>query len=374
MISTDIKMRESISFVSFLAAVTGVFVIISVSVTVSSLSWEQQLFPELDLSRCPPVTSNTKRIWVYWHTGFKNMPIFIQQNIKMWKALSPDWEIRSIQGLDPTDECHVSHFVPQNLLPKYFDQMLVQKQSDAARLALIRLYGGVYMDCSILLFEPLEINYWGLIDRPKDDLSRKSMVGYYFDMFTLPGRKDGYEIWMIVAAAEEPIIIAWHDLFLRLTAEGPEPFIRNETTGALNPMFEGVNFSKLDRGFLNYGISTTCLHALLQQNTTWNFTYEYKSVIRDANETAYILGHLFAWNPPQLYEYLFNRTSLSRENIVTITKGASLQKLINHAFYVEDTSYDHWSNLHNVMGFIRMNLAKKAKKWRKDRVWDYTWF
>jgi hypothetical protein len=367
--------REKISpmpFVSFLGVICSIFIIISISTTFYKTVWDKTHIPDLDLSRCPPLTSNTKRIWAYWHTGIKGMPLFVQQNIKMWKAVSPDWEIRSLQGADPNDECHISKFVPPDMLPKYFDKMLVQKQSDAARLAVMRLHGGVYMDCTILLFEPLEMNYWHYVDRKPTDPQRKAMVGHYYDWYSLPGRKDGFEIWMIVAKAEEPIIVAWHDLFLKLLEEGPTPFIRNETSGELNALFKGVDFSKIDQPYIEYGVSTTCLHALLQLNSTWNFTYEYGSVIRNADDYAYKLDHEFVFDGDKTYDFFYNRERLSAENIKKMIYNIPLMKLTNHARYIVDAKYDHWINLHNNLGFVHIHLLEKGKIWKEKGTWDYT--
>jgi hypothetical protein len=373
---TDRKKKGDVPFVSFLAVVGTIFMIISISVTLSSLSWDQQLLPDVDVSRCPPITSNTKRIWTFWKGGIKNMPIFIQENIKMWQLVNPDWEVRALHHIDEHDECHISKFINRGLsfVPIHLDEMSIPKQSDAVRIALIRLYGGVFMDVSILLFEPLEINFWNYVDRPKDDLSRKAMVGYYSDKFTLPGRKDGYEIWMIVAKAEEPMIVAWEELYMELYGYNYEPLIRNETTGELNPLFKGVDLSKLHETPLNYHVSTTTLHALLQLNSTWNFTYEHKSIIRNADETAFTLGNLFDWNSKKLYNHLFNREDLSMENIVRITKGVPLQKLINPAYYIKDRNHFEWRSLRNVMGLIRISLVERAKKFKKEGVWDYSLF
>jgi hypothetical protein len=364
--------REHISFCAFLEVACAILLMLSVSSSLYKMFWDTRNLPDLDLSRCPPLTSNPKRIWAYWHTGLKGMPLFVQQNLKMWKVVSPDWEIRSLQGDDPHDECHISKFVPTEMLPKYFDQMLVQKQSDSARLAVMRLHGGVYMDCTILLFEPLEMNYWHFVDRNLTDPSRKAMVGHYYEWYSLPGRKDGFEIWMIVAKAQEPLIVAWHDLFLKLLEEGPKPFIRNETTGELNPLFKGVNFSKIDQPYIEYGVSTTCLHALLQLNQTWNFTYEYGSIIRNVDDYAYKLDHEFNFDGDKTYDYFYNRKKLSLENIKKMIYGIPLMKLTNHAKYIVDKRYDHWSNLHNNLGMVRVNLLEKGKVWKETGTWDYT--
>lgn len=338
--------------------------------TITRLSWHQQLIPDLDLTRCPPLTSNPKRLWAYWHRGIYDMPIFVQQNIKMWQLLNPDWEIRLVQGADYSSECHYTKLIPVELLPVYISTLQVQKISDAVRLALIRLHGGVYMDVTNILFEPLDVDHWNHVSLPKDDPNRKALVGYYFDIYCLPGRHDGFEIWMMVAQANEPLIIAWHDLFLKLMNERPLPFIRNETTGEQNAMFKDVNFTVLSELILNYGVSTTCLHALLQLNDTMNDIYENKSLIRDATLKTYRLNLEFSFLPDKLYNFFVNPSMLTRPNLERMVKGIPLMKVINHAWYMTDAKYDEWSRIDNIMTFARIHIFEKGKKWRQTGVWD----
>lgn len=351
-----------------------ILVFLSVINTISRLSWHQQLIPELDLTACPPLTSNPKRLWAYWHRGVYDMPIFVQQNIKMWQALNPDWEIRLIQGADYSSDCHYTKLIPPELLPVYISTLQVQKLSDAVRLALIRLYGGVYMDVTNILFEPLDVDHWNHVSLPKDDPNHKALVGYYFKIYCLPGRHDGFEIWMIVARANEPLIVAWHDLFLELMNQQPLPFIRNETTKEQNPMFKSVDFSALNQLMLNYGVSTTCLHALLQLNATMNDIYENKSLIRDAEPEIYKVNMDLQFSPDKLYNFFVNSSMLTRSNLTKMLDGIPLMKVINHAWYMSDARYEEWSKLDNIMAFTRMHIVEKGKKWKRTGVWDRSIF
>jgi hypothetical protein len=354
------------SLISTFLSLSGlIFIILSIIATLGSLTWNQTVIPEVDLSRCPPISSNPKRLWAYWHTGAAKYPKFVERNLKMWKAVNPDWELRLIEGANPNSECHVLKFVPREMLPKYLDQMVIQKQSDAARLALLRLYGGIYMDATILIFEPLEFSYWNHVET-------NMMVGYYFERYTLPGKKDGFEIWMIAARGESPLIIAWHDYFLDFMTQGPSPFIRNETTGELNTRFKDVNLSKISEYFLNYGVSTTCLHALLQLNKTVEDWYENKSLIRNADNDVYALSTEMDWDPPRHYEYFFEPKMFTKNNIIKMTKNVPIMKLITHAFYIDDASFDKWSSLNNNLGYIYRKLTEKGKLWQKEGIWNDT--
>jgi len=243
-------------------------------------------------------------------------------------------------------------------------------------LALIRQYGGVYMDSTILLFEPLDLNHWGPVSLPEDHPDKKAIITYYYDYFSLPDRHDGLEIWMVIAAANEILIQKWHDLYLKLYEEsdGPEPLICNKTTHEQNKLFEGVDFTPVPQGYLVYGVSTACLHALLQLEPAMNNRYHNKSILYDAELHAYKVNFELHVRPWRLYLFLFTRWYCNWSNTHKMIDGIPLQKLVNHAFYASDELYDEWRDLRNNFGFSRLIVLERAKLWRAAREWDYSDF
>lgn len=356
-------------------AVSGLwFIIISIAMTLKDLSWTQQVVPDIDLAKCPAITDNPKRIWAYWHTGLHTMPLFIQENIKMWKAINPDWEIRAITGDNENDECHWSKFIGRDLLPSHFEKFFIQLKADAVRLALLRLYGGAYLDCSIILLEPLELSHWNYVDKKDDDPNRKHLVAYYASLLTRKGLKDGLEIWLLVCKAMEPLMVAWHDFFLEATYGLEDPLVVNKTTLELMPPFKGTEFPNWwGERIFNYGYSTNCMHVVLQANKTLDDLYNCKSIIYNADGNIFLLRSLFGFdNVKGIYDFLFNRKHLTRDNVYQVTRDTPLQKLFMHAYYITDELYNEWRNPYNRLGFIKINLAERGRVWKKDKVWDYS--
>ena len=73
----------------------------------------------------------------------------------MWEHLAPDWEIRLLHYGNPNHECHIHKFIPPKDLPRTFENLTAPLSSDAVRIALMRLHGGVYMDVSIILLSTI---------------------------------------------------------------------------------------------------------------------------------------------------------------------------------------------------------------------------
>ena len=337
-----------------------------------SLSCNITIVPELDISKCPPINeSNTKRIWTYWHSDAKTLPLFLIENIKLWRHVAPDWEIRLITGQDEADECHYSHFISnRSLLPTHFDKLFIQGKSDSVRLALMRLYGGVYLDCSIILLEPLELRHWNYVTE-----QGKRLVAYTAATNTLRGTNDGIEIWMLVAKAQEPLIIAWHDLYLKVVENQnvEYPGVYNESTNEINPLLKGTVYPSgwtTYRSPLSYGLSTTVVHTLIQFNKTFNQMYNNESIISDASTVGiFYLGERFSWDrDKELAKFLTGPSSY--KDIQDLTSKPPIIKLFSHASYFKDEEYDAWHNLRSPLGAISLTLAKKSQRWRNDKVWE----
>jgi hypothetical protein len=291
----------------------------------------------------------------------------------MWKLLSPNWEIRVLEGIDSQSECHHSKFIPKSLLPTYFQDLKVQAESDSVRLALIRIYGGVYLDATVLLLQPLELDHWNHVDKPVDDPDKKAMVGYYTKLFSRPNIKEYVELWLIIAKAQEPIIIAWHDLYLKLIGDSKHPIVVNETTHELlNPVMKGVNFSSLlDPGLLNYGFGSNCMIALTQLNDHWNFTYNYKSIIRNADEYVIFFRNKYSdGDVNAIYNYMFRSHDFTKDSLYEMLRNVPMIKLFQHAFYISDERYAEWGSLRNRWGLLRVNNYNKVQKWNIQGIWD----
>lgn len=106
---------------------------------------------------------DSKIIWQYWHQGVENAPPLIRQCLDSVKKFNPDHEVK-VLTFDT-----VSDYV--DMPQKYYD--LVNKGkikiaffSDMLRLYLLRKYGGVWIDATIMLTAPL----------PQDILNADFMV------------------------------------------------------------------------------------------------------------------------------------------------------------------------------------------------------
>ncbi|OZB42333.1 MAG: hypothetical protein B7X50_04500 [Alishewanella sp. 34-51-39] len=151
-----------------------------------------------------------KIIWTYWHD--KQPPLVVSRCIDGWHRLNPEYQINLISAATIKD------FIGQ--IPTNLQQHHVTKQADWLRLALLEKYGGVWLDSSIILTQPL--SFW--LDKP---LQQSSFVGFYIERnckdFTLPL----LENWFIAAKPGDAFIKNWFRVFqTEVIEKGTESYLQ----------------------------------------------------------------------------------------------------------------------------------------------------
>lgn len=170
-----------------------VFVIAIVLIVVSSTKTEH--FD--DTKKIPKV------IWTYWH-DLKKMPRVVLECIRSWQRHCPDHDIRV---LGPKD---VERFVPESrdILRALSAKKLSHAHvSDYVRLAVLKDYGGVWMDASVYLTASLD---W-LRSRSKG----KDLAGFYHWSTHKDHKHPIIENFFLMAPEGSMFIADWHDELLR---------------------------------------------------------------------------------------------------------------------------------------------------------------
>lgn len=148
-----------------------------------------------------------KVIWTYWENMAPNgsdvvpaeLPPLVSICIASWKLLNPDWDIRLL------NESTKGEWLHKDDLPANYDEQRIEHKSDAVRIALLEMYGGVWMDATILLTKPLNHtlaadsnvhNFMNLATYPNQDKIHERRVNY----------TNYVENWFIAAPPHDPVI------------------------------------------------------------------------------------------------------------------------------------------------------------------------
>ncbi|PQE20283.1 Capsule polysaccharide biosynthesis protein [Rutstroemia sp. NJR-2017a BBW] len=227
-----------------------------------------------------PTTDSEKNVWAYWHTGFKSMPPWTQRNVIAWcRRLGPSWTIRVLDNL-PGSPNNALNFVPRDYFPPAFNSgkmmgpYVATHSADLARLPLLQLYGGIWLDVGIMLVRDLN-SLWDTLCDPANT--------YEFAAFTFTCRPNEEVVInpFFMARANNELVKRWHATYLGVWGDATECTGFSEHSLLKHvPMYgtptEELNAPKIkvsQRSIMDYGAHVLCferLRDLVDVEDGWN--------------------------------------------------------------------------------------------------------
>ncbi|KAJ3578607.1 hypothetical protein NPX13_g1958 [Xylaria arbuscula] len=216
-----------------------------------------------------PITSD-KNVWAFWHSGFENLPPWVQRNIIGWvRRVGPEWTVHVLDHV-PGSKTNVANYVESSWFPECFNNHTMDgptvgaHSGDLVRLPLVWKYGGVWMDVGTFLFRTIDDICWRQIEDPDTPYE---IAGFVIEM--RPG-VDCMLNGFVAAKRHNPFIKRWHDIYLALwegvtNAHGfhKHPLLRH--LPLLNPPVEKLNCPDLNvmmEAFNDYLAAFLCFERL----------------------------------------------------------------------------------------------------------------
>ncbi|KZV89355.1 hypothetical protein EXIGLDRAFT_751190 [Exidia glandulosa HHB12029] len=117
------------------------------------------------------LVTRQKNIWAFWDNGWEAMRPWTRRNVVDWvRRLGPDWDVRVLDRVEGSPR-NLAHFVDVQMLPKTFWRMegrnAGQRVSNMARVLLLYMHGGVWLDVGGILTRSLD-DLWDRIADPED--------------------------------------------------------------------------------------------------------------------------------------------------------------------------------------------------------------
>jgi len=138
-----------------------------------------------------------KIIWSYWDSD--TQPLTVQVALYTWYKHNKDYHIIML------NKNNIHKYIDLNTLPKKFNELSVQKQSDVIRLGLLEKYGGIWLDSTIYLNQSLSIEWDNQYD----------IGGYWAEFFTTDPKHPVFESWFISCPKNSKLIKAWKKEFYK---------------------------------------------------------------------------------------------------------------------------------------------------------------
>lgn len=135
-------------------------------------------------------TAIPRILWSYWQGG--TPPLLVQRCFDHWRRLHPHFEIRIL------NERGVLQYLPA--IPAALDGASAAKRADWIRLELLRRHGGIWLDASTILTQPLD---WVLQEQAR---TGADFVGYYLQQYTSVPQRPVVENWFMAAPPGSPFI------------------------------------------------------------------------------------------------------------------------------------------------------------------------
>lgn len=151
-------------------------------------------------------------IWIIWDSPIKDAPILITDCIENARRLNPGWKINVI-GPSEWDT-----FVKDANILRHLRENLHSKNhlSDLLRVYLLKMYGGVYIDASIILLKSLD---W------IDTLPMGYTAFYRSDKWATNKNYPVLESWFIASPPQHIYITKCCELMLDALEKGPNQFL-----------------------------------------------------------------------------------------------------------------------------------------------------
>ena len=126
-----------------------------------------------------------RKIWSFWHS--EPLPWIVQRCIDTWCSRSPGWDITVVT------RATASFYIDEQVLEECTaENMSHQAFSDVVRVALLFAHGGVWMDASCIVLQPID-QWFPLTD------TRLCFWGFYLKRFTSNAEYPVIESWIMVA-------------------------------------------------------------------------------------------------------------------------------------------------------------------------------
>ena len=239
-------------------------------------------------------------IWMFWKDI--EIPINIQNIIDHNKKVLTNWEIIIL------NKKTIHDYIPK--FPTQYKAITVQQQSDWIRLYLLKTYGGIWSDISIIYNDVAKI----------DELWKKSDKYDYTGFFYKDKKHNGiYEIietWFILCKKNSTIITLWLNEYERAMSEGFLNYKRRIIKEGTK--INENNFYPYDIYFVIY----YCLQHVLQ-----NLKTIPKMNLLNAHDSMYFLAKKCGWHNKTCRRKLFKTKKYKLPHIKLTRVDRSYLKL-----------------------------------------------
>jgi GR25 family glycosyltransferase involved in LPS biosynthesis len=265
-----------------------------------------------------------KIIWTFWdfsstEGGKKEIPEIVKISINSWKKLNPNYLVFIL------NKNNVSKVIP-NIKSRENGEINVdsiQYLSDYVRIYVINHYGGVWIDASVIMFEPLD--RWLEISQQSLSSRNQDYFGFYIDSSTTDLNNKVIENWFFAAPPNSEFIKLWFEEMEKMKNSNKKKYTRDV-------LESGVDLQKIDKNYLFMHIAC---QVVLQKKIDKNLSNKIKLI--KAEDSAFKYQDKFKWNLFDAMKYITGDES-ANENPNKIIKLTGASRKMMKKFKITDKS------------------------------------
>lgn len=137
-----------------------------------------------------------KNIFLLWLQGWENAPWLQKKVLESWQINNPNWNIELI------DQNNINNYVSDiDYIYDFSKKITPQAKSDIIRLSLLKNYGGIWADSTLLCMQPLD--HWVF------EAVENSGIWMYHGHGAYLTSDIGPASWFIISEKEGDLITKW---------------------------------------------------------------------------------------------------------------------------------------------------------------------
>lgn len=286
----------------FLGTACLVFLLSNRPLPIANRANERRLGP---LPHNDVVQEIPRIIWSYWHAA--DVPDVVQRCADNWRKLNPNFKVHLLNA----NTLH--QYLPD--IPHKLTRLQAPKQSDWIRLALLDRHGGIWLDSSLFLTQPLD---WVI---QKQQQERVDFLGYYLDRYTSHAQYPVIDSWFLAAPPTTNFIKEWLKVFT-------DEVVEKDTERYLEKLKESDRYVVLAQHIGDPAYHTVHVVA---QDVIQRAPGSYPLLLLRAEDGPYAFHLQSAWKRKRLYARLLAHPSPKSMPPLIKLRGGERQKL---SFYL----------------------------------------
>jgi hypothetical protein len=241
-----------------------------------------------------------KKIWVFWDN--ESPPKNVTQIYEYHKKTLKTWDIELLNNKT------IHKYIKKEDFPSKYNDIVIQAKSDWIRLYLLKKYGGLWMDSTIIINNENELN--NIYN--KSYKMKSEFTGFSYNSDTKDNILTYIENWFIMCPQNSSLISKWYTEFSRAIDIN---FMNYKKELKRDKIYIDTRIYNLDDNQVYF-----TMHACLQKILRINHNYKPSMIINKAEESAFKLMDSCGWNATCMKEKMQKDPSVKNDWLIKLIK------------------------------------------------------